>query len=318
MHSYLQILVRVENDGSLHALGAFSSKEKQKAYQEAAGLKDNQIRLDFYNGPFDDSIKVIYAGHRRWNMDRFQLGGYFRNESDAWNSVTQEGYVSVLRVDTSYAEEQALEREALELYAKLQKKWRLSSYEELIAREGIQKARANIMLRFYEDTLESFKPQTRRDIRALYALFAVMLVLPFAILFFLRSAPDFGENIARVEWLPESATDISFYRSKQVEVYEFNMDTDAFRDWAEARGMAVRQLINQEIVSRYKAYVPPPSSSEESSGSSREIDFEALKAWQQAISVKIEVGLIAKGEDDSIAVYDFYKQRAYFEHLINF
>lgn len=318
MHSYLQILVRVENDGSLHALGAFSSKENQKAYQEAAGLKDNQIRLDFYNGPFDDSIKVIYAGHRRWNMDRFQLGGYFRNESDAWNSVTQEGYVSVLRVDTSYAEEQALEREALELYAKLQKKWRLSSYEELIAREGIQKARANIMLRFYEDTLESFKPQTRRDIRALYALFAVMLVLPFAILFFLRSAPDFGENIARVEWLPESATDISFYRSKQVEVYEFNMDTDAFRDWAEARGMAVRQLINQEIVSRYKAYVPPPSSSEESSGSSREIDFEALKAWQQAISVKIEVGLIAKGEDDSIAVYDFYKQRAYFEHLINF
>ena len=318
MHSYLQILVRVENDGSLHALGAFSSKEKQKAYQEAAGLKDNQIRLDFYNGPFDDSIKVIYAGHRRWNMDRFQLGGYFRNESDAWNSVTQEGYVSVLRVDTSYAEEQALEREALELYAKLQKKWRLSSYEDLIAREGIQKARANIMLRFYEDTLESFKPQTRRDIRALYALFAVMLVLPFAILFFLRSAPDFGENIARVEWLPESATDISFYRSKQVEVYEFNMDTDAFRDWAEARGMAVRQLINQEIVSRYKAYVPPPSSSEESSGSSREIDFEALKAWQQAISVKIEVGLIAKGEDDSIAVYDFYKQRAYFEHLINF
>lgn len=318
MHSYLQILVRVENDGSLHALGAFSSKEKQKAYQEAAGLKDNQIRLDFYNGPFDDSIKVIYAGHRRWNMDRFQLGGYFRNESDAWNSVTQEGYVSVLRVDTSYAEEQALEREALELYAKLQKKWRLSSYEELIAREGIPKARANIMLRFYEDTLESFKPQTRRDIRALYALFAVMLVLPFAILFFLRSAPDFGENIARVEWLPESATDISFYRSKQVEVYEFNMDTDAFRDWAEARGMAVRQLINQEIVSRYKAYVPPPSSSEESSGSSREIDFEALKAWQQAISVKIEVGLIAKGEDDSIAVYDFYKQRAYFEHLINF
>ena len=318
MHSYLQILVRVENDGSLHALGAFSSKEKQKAYQEAAGLKDNQIRLDFYNGPFDDSIKVIYAGHRRWNMDRFQLGGYFRNESDAWNSVTQEGYVSVLRVDTSYAEEQALEREALELYAKLQKKWRLSSYEELIAREGIPKARANIMLRFYEDTLESFKPQTRRDIRALYALFAVMLVLPFAILFFLRSAPDFGENIARVEWLPESATDISFYRSKQVEVYEFNMETDAFRDWAEARGMAVRQLINQEIVSRYKAYVPPPSSSEESSGSSREIDFEALKAWQQAISVKIEVGLIAKGEDDSIAVYDFYKQRAYFEHLINF
>ena len=165
MLPYLHILVRVDADGSLHALGAFSSKEKQQAYQQEAGLDDRQVRLDFYNGPFDHDCKVIYAGHRRWNMDRFQLGGYFRNESAAWTSVTQEGYVSVLRIDTSYAAEQALEREALQRYAKLQKRWRLSSYEELIAREGKAEARANITLRFYE-ALESFKPKTRRDVRA--------------------------------------------------------------------------------------------------------------------------------------------------------
>ena len=91
MLPYLHILIRVEDDGSLHALGAFTSQEKQAAYQKETGLDYNQVRLDFYNGPFDEDIKVIYAGHRRWNMDRFQLGGYFRSEGEAWNWVSQEG-----------------------------------------------------------------------------------------------------------------------------------------------------------------------------------------------------------------------------------
>jgi len=319
MLPYLQILVRVETDGSLHALGAFTSKEKQKAYQEATGLKDNQIRLDFYNGPFDNDIKVIYAGHRRWNMDRYQLGGYFRSEADAWNSVTQEGYVSVLRIDTTYKEEQALEREALELYAQLQKRWRLSSYEELIAREGLEKARANIMLRFYEDALESFRPKTRRDIRALYALVAVMIALPIAIFFFLKSAPDFGENVPSVSWLPESASDVSFYRSKQVNVYEFNIDPNGFRTWAKSQGMSVRRVSAQEIISRYKAYAPTDTESaadvENSDGA---IDFEEFKKWQSQISVIVEIGLIAKSPENGIAIYDAEKKRAYFEHLIGF
>lgn len=319
MLPYLQILVRVENDGSLHALGAFSSKEKQKAYQEATGLKDNQIRLDFYNGPFDDGVKVIYAGHRRWNMDRFQLGGYFRNESEAWNSVTQEGYVSVLRIDTSYEEEQQLEREALELYTQLQKRWRLSSYEELIAREGFEKARANIMLRFYEDALESFKPKTKRDIRALYAMVALMLLLPLAILFFLKSAPDYGENLQSVKWLPDSASDISFYRSKQVQVYEFDMPSDDFRKWAEFKGMTIRRLSSTEIVSRYKAYIPTEAGKKgEPASPDGEVDFDEFKAWQNAISAKVEAGLIAKSPDQAVAIYDAATKRVYFEHLINF
>ena len=138
MHPYLQILVRVETDGSLHALGAFSTKDKLKAYQKAKGLKDEQVRLD-YNGPFDEELEAVYAGHRRWNMDRFQLGGYFNNEGRCLELVTQEGYVSVLRIDITHAQEQALERDALELYNRLQKRWRLASYEELIAREGLEK-----------------------------------------------------------------------------------------------------------------------------------------------------------------------------------
>ncbi len=316
MLPHLHILVRVDTDGSLHALGAFTSKDKQKAYQEDAGLHDSEIRLDFYNGPFDDDIKVIYAGHRRWNMDSFQLGGYFRNESSAWTSVTHEGYVSVLRIDTTYATEQALEKEALERYAKLQKRWRLSSYEELIAREGSAKARANITLRFYEDALESFRPKTRRDIRAFYALVACILVLPIAAFFFISSAPDYGENLEKVSWLPNTASKISYYKSKQVQVYEFSISSEDFRAWAESSGMTVRRMMNQEIVSRYKAYIPTEEGkSGQPFSADGSIPFESFQAWQNAISAKVNNGLIAKGPDNSIAIYDNNKKKAYFEHL---
>ena len=94
------------------------------------------------------------------------MGGYFTSEGEAWNSVTQDGYVRVLRIDADFAEEEKRDKEALELYAKLQKKWRLASYEEMVSKEGAEKAHANITLRFYEDALESFKPKTRRERRS--------------------------------------------------------------------------------------------------------------------------------------------------------
>lgn len=319
MLPYLHILIRVEDGGSLHALGAFTTREALVAYQNDSGLEDDQVRLDFYNGPFDEAIKVIYAGHRRWNMDRFQLAGYFKNEGEAWNWVTQEGYVSVLRIDTTYEKEKQLEKEALELYAKLQKRWHLVSYQSLVATEGADKARANITLRFYEDALESFKPKTRRDVRALYAFVFSILLLPVAIYFYASSGPDYGENLAKVSWLPNYATDVSYYRSKQVRVYEFQISPQDFRTWAEQNGMSVQRVTNPEILSRYKAYIPTPKSeASEPEPTEIALSVEAFQAWQNQISITVHSGIIAKGDEQALAIYDNITQKAYFEQLFNF
>ncbi len=318
MLPYLHILIRVEDDGSLHALGAFTSKEKQSAYQKEAGLSDDHVRLDFYNGPFDEDVKVVYAGHRRWNMDRFQLGGYFKNEGEAWNWVTQEGYVSVLRIDTTYAEEKQFEQEALELYAKLQKRWRLASYQSLVDAEGAEKARANITLRFYEDALESFKPKTRRDVRALYAFVVLILLLPLAVYFYASSGADFGENVPKVSWLPNYATDISFYRSKQVQVYEFQINADDFRIWAGQSGMTIQRITAPETLSRYKAYLPTPEgASGEPMTPDGSIRLEQFQNWQDQISITVENGMIASGEGRAVAIYCADTQKAYFQNFIN-
>jgi len=319
MLPYLHILIRVEDDGSLHALGAFTSKEKQAAYQKETGLEDNQVRLDFYNGPFDEDIKVIYAGHRRWNMDRFQLGGYFKSEGEAWNWVTQEGYVSVLRIDVTYEEEKQFEKEALELYAKLQKRWRLVSYQSLIASEGADKARANITLRFYEDALESFKPKNRRDVRALYAFVVLILLLPIAIYFYTNSGPDYGENVPKVSWLPNYATNVSYYRSNQVKVYEFDIKAEDFKTWAGQKGMDIQRVTTPEILSRYKAYIPSPESeSGEPAVPDGAVTMEQFQDWQNQISITVNSGMIATGSDKAVAVYDVKTQKAYYEELINF
>lgn len=320
MLPYLHILIRLEDDGSLHALGAFTSKEKQLAYQKAAGLSDSQVRLDFYNGPFDDDIKVIYAGHRHWNMDLFQLGGYFNSESEAWTWVTQEGYVSVLLIDSSYDEEQALQQSALERYAKLQRRWQLASYEALVKREGADKARANIKLRYYEDGLESFKPKTRRDFRALYVAVILLLMLPFLLFFCLNRGPSYGENLPSVNWLPSYTSDISYYQSKQVKVFEFTVSAANFKCWAENRGMKVRRLASQEFISRYKAYIPDQTEQQPSPISPEQAPLatEEFKTWQNSISVKINSGYIAESAEQEIAIYDSKSQKAYYEHLINF
>ena len=320
MVPYLHILIRVEDDGSLHALGAFTTKEKENAYRIAAGLEQNQVRLDFHNGPFKEDTKVIYAGHRRWNMDRFQLAGYFKGEGESWTEVTQEGYVSVLKIDTDYASEQALEKEALERYSKLQKRWRLSTYEELIEREGRDKARANIMLRFYEDALESFKPRARRDIRALYTLCLALLILPIALFYFLSHSPDFGENVESVNWLPDHATQISYYRSKQVQVYEFKISPENFTNWAESHQMAIRPLDKQAALSRYKAYLPMDAKQAKPISPGAPIAIEQFSVWQNEICIKISEGLIAESPDHSIgtALYDPATGKAYVENLGNF
>lgn len=312
MHPYLHILIRVEDDGSLHALGAFTNKESQQAYQQALGLSDQQVRLDFYNGPFDENIRVVYAGHRRWNMNRFQLGGYFRTEGEAWTWVTQEGYVSVLRIDTTYEAEKALEEEAIKEYERLQKRWKLSSYEDIVAREGVEKARANIMLRFYEDALESFKPKSKRDTRAVYFLLAMAVLFPIAVYHMLQQGPNFGENVPSVKWLPDSAYDVSFYRSQQVEIYEFSITADNFKRWAEQQGMRVRTIVDPISVSRYIAYIPD---NPHLVPSGNELTMEEFEQWQNMISIQVNSGLYTREPDRYTAVYDYETRRCYYENL---
>lgn len=44
---------------------------------------------------------------------------------------------------------------------------------------------------------------------------------------------EIGENVARVSWLPDSASNVSFYRAYSYTAYEFDIAEADFLKWAE-------------------------------------------------------------------------------------
>ena len=83
--------------------------------------------------------------------------------------------------------------------------------------------------------------------------------------------------------------------------------------------MQVQRVTSPQILSRYKAYIPTPEGqSDEPVTQDGSITIEQFQAWQNQISITVDSGMIAKGEDRSVAIYDLKTQKAYFEQLRNF
>ena len=101
-------------------------------------------------------------------------------------------------------------------------------------------------------------------------------------------------------------------------VFEFDAAPEHFKQWAESEGMAVRQLLGEKILSRYKAYIPAAEDADDAPVSpDGRVTPEDFREWQEAISVTLEDGWIARAGERAIAVYDPEQERAYFEELKN-
>jgi len=61
--------------------------------------------------------------------------------------------------------------------------------------------------------------------------------------------PERGENQAQVDWLPETASDISYYRSYSRKVSEFSMNESDFRKWAS--GSDLKEIKDRHEIRRF-------------------------------------------------------------------
>jgi len=61
--------------------------------------------------------------------------------------------------------------------------------------------------------------------------------------------PDVGVNIPSVEWLPEAATNVSFYKTYSWTAYEFDIDEAGFRKWAKEPDLG--PIKNAERIERH-------------------------------------------------------------------
>lgn len=119
-----------------------------------------------------------------------------------------------------------------------------------------------------------------------------------------------GENVATVDWLPDAAANISYYRSYAHTAYEFDITEAAFRSWSR---WAVEELDEPVRIERYSRFSkrlldPPPNATDE------ELQAHAMAYSEQ--SAIIEDGLYyAYTQNNGGGVWVAYDRkygRAYF------
>ena len=91
-------------------------------------------------------------------------------------------------------------------------------------------------------------------------LFAVAVFAAFP-LTFVRSIHleltrvETGECASSVPWLPDTASNVSYYRTYMNTAYEFDMEEDDFRDWSR---WELKEISDPITVRRYLSFSSPP------------------------------------------------------------
>ncbi len=113
---------------------------------------------------------------------------------------------------------------------------------------------------------------------------------------------EFGENVAAVEWLPATATNVSFHKTLVHDVYEFDISEPEFVKWSRWQLGPIKTPVE---IGRYNAYERPgkPKPS-------------ALASTKPPYRVTIASGLFFDDRSQrggTKVVYDRAEQRAYCE-----
>lgn len=119
--------------------------------------------------------------------------------------------------------------------------------------------------------------------------------------------PDRGENLAQVDWLPETASDISYYRTYNLKVSEFSMNESDFRKWAS--GSNLKEITDRHDVRRFSWW-------EFQKTRPKQYDEAYFREEQQHI-VSVTNGLFSSFRQNdgggSYRVFDRDNNRVYFE-----
>ena len=122
-----------------------------------------------------------------------------------------------------------------------------------------------------------------------------------------------GEHLARVAWLPEEASDVSYYRTAFVVVYECRISEPAFRSLARRRGWDLEPIREPTTVTRPAWFLTRAPRIEDFPGDERRFDRE-FAAWRDRVQVVVREGYAAGdrvGDQGEVVVYDGGTSRLY-------
>lgn len=145
--------------------------------------------------------------------------------------------------------------------------------------------------------------------KGLYAGFGCLL-LPFALILLWLSAscysnahPEFGEHVDHVSWLPDGATDASYYQSYSFTAAEFKISENDFKNNTNS-SWVFTEIVKPETIERYN-YFPE---SDRYYKSHPDFDSKAYDEFQKRINATVTNGIVAQKRQSNgggyHAVYD--------------
>ncbi len=115
----------------------------------------------------------------------------------------------------------------------------------------------------------------------------IILTVAFAIWFFYSAYRGYtdvevGESLPCVSWLPNHATNVSFYRSYLNTAYEFDISENRFREWSRWN---LAEIVEPVQISRYLAF-STPRPQEVANPTGAEIEKFALEYSRRSVTIR--------------------------------
>ena len=127
---------------------------------------------------------------------------------------------------------------------------------------------------------------------------------------------EFAENVESVDWLPQSANNISFYIYHKSNVYEFSIEENEFLDWVKDKGLIVKKIERGPVaITRYNFYADFVSECFENMS-----EEEQYQEWKSRTEASIENGYLFEGKSEAegkmkYGSYDLEAKKVYYEAL---
>ena len=133
----------------------------------------------------------------------------------------------------------------------------------------------------------------------------LLLIVGFVVFSGCDNKAEYGEGLSSVSWLPDSATDISYYKSYLYTAYELDMSEEQFLQWAKDKSWEISEIVEPISIGRYNRYLLSDSKNDPGYWAKvfAEIESGYFYRWERGKS----------GGGVNVA-YDSIKKRVYYQY----
>jgi len=266
----------------------------RKAEEYLQDAESPETRIDEYEVPrgANFSTVMMYASHKKDEAGSSKVAGYYFNIYDAEGEIGKDGFIERLAIDKQETE-QALSNAKDAGY----KSYKIEAKRERDLPENL--------------TLKQKLSEAFGDMRKLIILGnLIVVIIVVNVIIYTGSDFEIGEDLHSADWLPGSATSISYYKDDRFFVFEFTIDDSEVFRWVEEKNLKIEELGQKPLtITRYRFYmdIPLENLSEE----------ELYLKWESMTKATITKGysLESSANDGSNNIsggYDSSENRVYY------